>query len=373
MVSLVDRARARARYVSFRSNHDSGTALPPPSVSGFRGRSPVTCGFSLSRLARSRRPCAVGGAARPLDARELAQPLETATCRSRGCSVRAAPHLLRSPRGPVAVDIGRHRISVRQAVSPPIPAISLDAGVWAPSATSSPGIASPPSSPSSPLMRARVRGSGAPASLAGCPSPCARRCDPRGIATCRHPAGSSEPVFATVAGHLANQCRDAAISPIQRHGLVPKRGGPEGGGAVEFSGSPGHAAGERDEGFPRPGELSRNRLVLRRFKLHSRRGAGRRLRFSLGVGGRHHLSFASISLRGARPLGRSLAGSLGGPPEDCPRNVLPSEGLGFSDAGWVLLLRRDGEQVHDDPTHAQRAWDVLDSLWSLPAAQWPRR
>ena len=56
VVSLVDRALARARYVSFCSSHDSGTALPPPSVRGLRRGGPVTCGFALPRPAPSRRP-----------------------------------------------------------------------------------------------------------------------------------------------------------------------------------------------------------------------------------------------------------------------------------------------------------------------------
>ena len=59
MVSLIDRALARARYISFCSNHDSGTALPPPSVRGLRRRGPVTSGFALSRPALSRRLRAV--------------------------------------------------------------------------------------------------------------------------------------------------------------------------------------------------------------------------------------------------------------------------------------------------------------------------
>ena len=39
-VSLVDRARAPARYVSFCSNHDSGTALPPLRVVAFGEEAP---------------------------------------------------------------------------------------------------------------------------------------------------------------------------------------------------------------------------------------------------------------------------------------------------------------------------------------------
>jgi hypothetical protein len=66
-VSLVDRARARAILVSFCSNHDSGTALPPPSVGGLRRKGPVTWPFAPSRPAPSRRPRAAthgSGAAR---------------------------------------------------------------------------------------------------------------------------------------------------------------------------------------------------------------------------------------------------------------------------------------------------------------------
>jgi hypothetical protein len=57
MVSLIERDHAN---VSFCSNHYLGTALPPPSVGGLRPNSPVTCGFSASHPAPSRRPCAVG-------------------------------------------------------------------------------------------------------------------------------------------------------------------------------------------------------------------------------------------------------------------------------------------------------------------------
>jgi hypothetical protein len=58
MVTLVD----RAILVSFCSNHDSGTALPPPSVGGLRRKGPVTWPFALPRRARSRRPRAVPAA-----------------------------------------------------------------------------------------------------------------------------------------------------------------------------------------------------------------------------------------------------------------------------------------------------------------------
>jgi hypothetical protein len=61
-ISLVDRARARAILVSFCSNHDSGTALPPPSGRGLRRKGPVTWPFALPRPARSRRPRAVSAA-----------------------------------------------------------------------------------------------------------------------------------------------------------------------------------------------------------------------------------------------------------------------------------------------------------------------
>jgi hypothetical protein len=40
MVSLIDRARARARCGFFCSNHDSGTALPPLRVVAFGVEAP---------------------------------------------------------------------------------------------------------------------------------------------------------------------------------------------------------------------------------------------------------------------------------------------------------------------------------------------
>jgi hypothetical protein len=53
-VSLVDCALARAILVLFCSNHDSGTALPPPSGRDLRRRGPVTWPFALPRPAPSR-------------------------------------------------------------------------------------------------------------------------------------------------------------------------------------------------------------------------------------------------------------------------------------------------------------------------------
>jgi hypothetical protein len=58
VVSFID--DPRTTVVPFCSNHDLGTALPPPLVGGLRPNSPVTCGFAVSRPALSRRPRAVG-------------------------------------------------------------------------------------------------------------------------------------------------------------------------------------------------------------------------------------------------------------------------------------------------------------------------
>ena len=59
VVSLIERDHA-VGLVSFCSNHDLGTALPPPSVDGLRPNSPVTSGLAPSHPAPSRRPRAVG-------------------------------------------------------------------------------------------------------------------------------------------------------------------------------------------------------------------------------------------------------------------------------------------------------------------------
>jgi len=89
-VSLVDRARARARYVSFCSNHDSGTALPPPSGRDLRRRGPVTWPFARPRPAPSRRlrAAAHGNVTARRRARARAR-----TRRVDGSSVRARAHL----------------------------------------------------------------------------------------------------------------------------------------------------------------------------------------------------------------------------------------------------------------------------------------
>jgi hypothetical protein len=71
------------KFVSFCSNHNLGTALPPPSVGGLRPNSPVTCGFAVSLPALSRRPCAIGAGTPsvPMVGRELAPRRAAATCR----------------------------------------------------------------------------------------------------------------------------------------------------------------------------------------------------------------------------------------------------------------------------------------------------
>jgi hypothetical protein len=106
MVSLIERDHAN---VSFCSNHILGTALPPPSVGGLRPNSPVTCGFSTSRL-RSRAAHAPLAREPPgsLGRRELAPRRAAATCRFRGCSVRAGSHLLCSPRRHASAGVGRN-------------------------------------------------------------------------------------------------------------------------------------------------------------------------------------------------------------------------------------------------------------------------
>ncbi len=79
------------------------------------------------------------------------------------------------------------------------------------------GITPPPSSPSSPPMRCPGSGLRAPVSLVGLCVPLRRSVRSAGIATCRHPAGGSEPVFAVAAGHLAFQV-------LRRSHLRPYKG-----------------------------------------------------------------------------------------------------------------------------------------------------
>ena len=144
-------------------------------------------------------------AARALDARELAQALETATWPLSRVfsSCRSSPPS--SPRGPFAVDVDRHRISARQAVSPRIPAISLDATCSVSICHELSWIASSPSSPSSPLMRCPGSGLQRSRFVHGSSEPL--RPSMRSTASRRVGirAGSSEPEFAAAAVHLVNQ------------------------------------------------------------------------------------------------------------------------------------------------------------------------
>jgi hypothetical protein len=112
MVSLVDRALARARFVSFCSKHDSDTALPPPSVGGLRPKGPVTWPFALPQPAASRRPSAVlhGSGV----ARRRARTLARKTARSTDLQFVPPAHLLhrrraRLPQPPPSSPFGIRR------------------------------------------------------------------------------------------------------------------------------------------------------------------------------------------------------------------------------------------------------------------------
>jgi hypothetical protein len=100
------------RFVSFCSNHNLGTALPPPSAGGLRPNSPATCGSSTSHPALSRRPRAVGAGTRDSLGRSRAprQGVRPQPVAFRGCSVRAGAHLLCSPLRHAPAGIGRDRI-----------------------------------------------------------------------------------------------------------------------------------------------------------------------------------------------------------------------------------------------------------------------
>jgi hypothetical protein len=209
VVTLVDCARARARFVSFCSNHDSGTALPPPSVGGLRRRGPVTCGFAVQRPALSRRPRAVGAGNHPvpLDGRELAQRRAAATCRSRGCSVRARSHLL-LPAAPACA--GRRRPGSHPAEPSAFAPPHLSRCRFRRSAfvrRGPPVVLWPPSSPSSPPMRCPGSGLQRFRRLSAS-KPLRPPWRLRGTTASPHPAGGGNPASAATATCWHTKCRD---------------------------------------------------------------------------------------------------------------------------------------------------------------------
>jgi hypothetical protein len=111
MVPFVD--RARAILVSFSSNHDSGTALPPPSGRGLRRKGSVTSAFALPRPA-PRRPRAVthGNVAARRRARARARtPPDRRIFSSCPCSPPSfAAHAASSGRGPSLPSAIRHKL-----------------------------------------------------------------------------------------------------------------------------------------------------------------------------------------------------------------------------------------------------------------------
>ncbi len=159
MVSLIERNHAN---VLFCSNHDLGTALPPPSVGGLRRRGPVTWPFALPRPAPSRRPRAVltrqWGSATP-------RPGAGAHTRQvEGSSVRARAHLpsrrrARIPQPSAELSV-RHparaslRARPRHSPSPAIPArLPSERSPGLPFSPSAPPLRCPGSGPSAPLVR----------------------------------------------------------------------------------------------------------------------------------------------------------------------------------------------------------------------------
>ena len=209
MVSLIERDHAN---VSFCSNHILGTA--PPS---FGGWSSAKRPRDLQRFGLA--PCALappmrrwrGNHAVPLDGRELAQTRAAATCRFRGCSVRAGSHLLCPPRrhAPAGVRPGSHAAEP-SALAPPSPSrCSCTRSVSVRREPS--GRAWPPSSPSSPPMRCPGWGLQRSRRLSAS-KPLRPHWRSRGITASPHPAGGGEPASAATATCWRTKCRDVAIS-----------------------------------------------------------------------------------------------------------------------------------------------------------------
>src|SRR5512132_3634219 len=127
MVSLIERDHA-LKLVSFCSNHDLGTALPPPSGRGLRRKGPVTCGFVGSRPATWRRPRAVahGNAG----ARGAAPGRVPDTARSTDLQLvpvltsllrRSAPFVPPRPRSPLAIRQSALFADARGLAGAPVP------------------------------------------------------------------------------------------------------------------------------------------------------------------------------------------------------------------------------------------------------------
>lgn len=239
MVSFIERDQA-VNVVSFCSNHILGTALPPPSVGGLRPNSPVTCGFSTSHPALSRRPRAVGaGTFGSLGrARARAKARGRNLPPFRGCSVRAGAHLLSSPPGMLRQAFGRDRIPPsrprwrRLTLALLLQALGLRRRE--PS-----GRACPPSSPSSPPMR--CPGSGLQRSRRLLVSkPLRPPWRSRVAAASPHAAGGDDPASAAT-GIPAGESRAETwpSPPLQRHPRGSSRVGEEGRVNEELSGGAG--------------------------------------------------------------------------------------------------------------------------------------
>jgi len=238
VVSLIERDHA-VKLVSFCSNHDLGTALPPPSVGGLRPNSPVTCGFSTSRPALSRRPCAAGAGTTRFLGRSGAHAKARGRNLPPSVDVQFVPVLTSLCRraGMLRQAFGRDRIPPSRPRSRRLHPRAASAGARSSRAASP---RSRMASFISELASHEVPGFGAPAlRRLSASKPLRPPWRSRGTTASPHPAGGGDPVSAAAATCSRTKCRDVASLPVQRHPRGSNRVGEGGRVNEELSGSPG--------------------------------------------------------------------------------------------------------------------------------------